>query len=455
LPLFYMSTGDLHYGNPNSGTDINVHRVPYENRILVREPARHFFNEVPLAYVWDDHDFSGDNSSYESEGRINARKAYQEYIPHYTLPAGSGDVPIYQAFTIGRIRFIMTDLRSEKTSSYLMSASQTEWFKRECLNARDQKQIIAWVSPVSFGGTSADNWGGYKAERTAISDFFRDNQIKNMFILSGDAHMIAIDNGSNHDFSTGNTNPNNYPVFQAAALNNRGSTKGGTYSEGGTFPNPDATVGQYGVVDVTDNGGSDITIKFTAYRTAGNSITESILTSYTFTRELGTATTLTARSIESDASVQLVWDVSDSTKTYTIEKSTDGVTFRNMHTVATATGSVVDADAATGWNYYTLRAAGREPVREKIFIRGNISLQLAPNPARGYVTVFLDNIRRVSSARYILYNMKMKTELQGEVLLHDGENTFELDVTPVAAGEYVLHIVLNGREISEKLIVVK
>jgi hypothetical protein len=454
-PLFYMSTGDLHYGNPNSGTDINVHRAPYEQRILIRRPAKVFFNAVPFAYMWDDHDFSGDNSGYYSDGRSNARKAFQEYIPHYTLPAGSGDVPIYQAFTMGRIRFILTDLRSERTTTNLMSAKQRDWFKKECLRARDLKQIIAWVSPVSFGGTVADTWGGYKSERSELSNFFRDNEIKNMFILSGDAHMIAIDNGSNHDFSTGSNNPNNYPVFQAAALNNKGSTKGGTYSEGGTFPNPDATVGQYGVVDVTDKGGSDITIKFTAYRTAGNSVKESVLTSYTFTRQPGTGTTLTARSIENDASVQLAWDVSDSTQVYTIEKSIDGVNFTNMHSVTTTTGSIVDHDATTGWNYYRLHPAGKEPVTDRIFIRGKISLQLAPNPARGYVTVFLDNISRVSSARYILYNLKMKTELQGEVPLHDGENTFELDVTPVPAGEYLLNVVLNGREISEKLIIVK
>jgi hypothetical protein len=454
-PLFYMSTGDLHYGNPNSGTDINVHRSQYEQRILMREPARYFFNNVPLAYMWDDHDFSGDNSNYYSEGRSNARKAYQEYIPHYSLPAGSGDVPIYQAFTIGRIRFILTDLRSERTTSNIMSARQKDWFKQECLQARDQKQIIAWVSGVSFGGTVADNWGGYKTERTELSDFFRDNQIKNMFILSGDAHMIAIDNGSNHDFSTGSNNPNNYPVFQAAALNNKGSTKGGTYSEGGTFPNPDATVGQYGVVDVTDNGGSDITIMFTAYRTAGNTTTESVLTSYTFTRTLGTGTTLAARSLDVDGSVQLAWDVSDSTQEYTIAKSADGIEYHDLHTVNTATGSIVDHNATTGWNYYTLYASGKEPVRERIFIKGKVNLQLAPNPAQGYVTAFLDNISNVSSARYILYNMKMKTELQGDMVLHDGENTFELDVTPLPAGEYILNVVLNGREISEKLIIVK
>lgn len=456
-PLFYLSSGDLHYGNPNNGEDVNVHRNPYEQRILAREPARYFFNNVPFAYMWDDHDYSGDGSNYSSAGRVNARQAYQEMIPHYPLVAGSGDVGIYQAFTIGRVRFILSDLRSERSTQNIMTDAQKVWFKAECIKARDKKQIIAWVSGVSFGGTSSDNWGAFKAERTELSDFFRDNKIKNMFILSGDAHMIAIDNGSNHDFSTGSNNPNNYPVFQAAALNNKGSTKGGTYSEGGTFPNPDATVGQYGVVDVFDDGSPYITIKFTAYRTKGNSTQETVLTSYTFMRWLSFPITpsLSARQIEGTRRVQLSWDLTYLDRQFTIGRSTDRENFTTVHSGSSSIGHISDDDAKTGWNYYVLRVKGKEPVSQSIFIRGNTSVELAPNPASGVVSVHLNEVKGVSSARYILYNMKMKAELQGNIALRDGENTFELDVTSVAAGEYVLNVVLNGLEIPEKLIVVR
>jgi hypothetical protein len=456
-PLFYLSSGDLHYGNPNSAEDVNVHRSPYEQRILAREPARYFFNNIPFAYMWDDHDYSGDGSNYSSAGRVNARKAYQEMIPHYPLVAGSGDVGIFQAFTIGRVRFILSDLRSERSAQNIMSDAQKVWFKSECLQARDNKQIIAWVSGVSFGGTSSDNWGGYKAERTELSNFFRDNKIRNMFILSGDAHMVAIDNGSNHDFSTGTNNPSNYPVFQAAALNNKGSTKGGTYSEGGTFPNPDATVGQYGVVDVFDDGGPNVNIKFTAYRTKGNSVEESILTSYTFMRWLSFTTmpSLSARQTEGASRVQLSWDLLDVKRPFTIERSSDKENFVPVHSGGTSNGHLIDQDAQTGWNYYVLRVQGKEPVTQYIFIKGNTSVELAPNPASGIVRVHLNEVKGVRSMRYILYNMKMKTELQGDIELRNGENTFELDVTSVSAGEYILNIVLNGLEIPTKLVVVK
>jgi hypothetical protein len=455
-PLMYISTGDLHYGNPNSATDINVHRMQYEQRVLMREPARNFFSEVPFAYMWDDHDFSGDGGSAASEGKTNARFAYQEYIPHYNLPSGYGDVPIYQAFTIGRVRFIMSDLRSEKTATSLMSAKQKSWFKSECIRAKKRNEIIAWVTGVSFGGHSADNWGGYPDERRELSDFFRDNEIRNMFILSGDAHMIAIDNGSNHDFSTGKNNPYDYPVFQAAALNNKGSYKGGTYSEGGTFPNPDASIGQYGLVEVLDDGGSSITIKFTAYRTVGNSIEENILTSYTFSRILATRspTTLSARAVEDGIRVQLAWNLEDTARTYTLKRSYDKEAFFPVLTTG-RDGSFIDSEVRTGWNYYILEAPGHAPVEQRIFIKGKASMQLAPNPASSQVKVYLLNIRSLTSGRYILYNSSMKTELQGDIPLQEGENTFVLDVSQISSGEYILHVVLGGREISGKLIITK
>lgn len=257
-------------------------------------------------------------------------------------------------------------------------------------------------------------------------------------------------------FSTGKNNPYDYPVFQAAALNNKGSYKGGTYSEGGTFPNPDPSVGQYGLVQVLDDGGPSVTIKFTAYRTVGNSTEENILTSYTFSRivDAGSPTSLSARAVEDGSRVQLVWNLEDTTRTYTLKRSYDSVMFFPVLTTG-RNGSFVDSEAQTGWNYYVLETTGQSPIEQRIFIKGNTSMQLAPNPASAEVKVHVLNIKGVTSGRYILYNSSMKTELQGDIPLHEGGNTFTLDVSRMSSGEYILHLVLGGREISGKLIITK
>lgn len=287
-PLFYLNLGDLHYEDPNS-KDVDVHRAPYENAVLAKPAAARLFREVPLAYVWDDHDYCGNDSDKESIGKGSAWQAYREYVPHYPLPAGSINAPIYQAFTIGRVRFILTDLRSERSRKSLMGEEQKRWFKEELIAARNNNQLIAWGSSVPFLSSYPDAWGGFQQERKELGNFFRDNMITDMFILGGDAHMIAIDNGDNSDFSTGLIkNPFSYPVFQAAALNRPGSVKGGTYSHG-TFPNPGAEIGQFGLVAITDNGGNTVCIDFKGYRVAAADDVREI-TSYSFCREPGAFT---------------------------------------------------------------------------------------------------------------------------------------------------------------------
>jgi phosphodiesterase/alkaline phosphatase D-like protein len=459
-PLFHMATGDFHYANPNSSTNINTHRLPYEQNMLSQTPSRNFLKNTALAFVWDDHDYCGNNSGGSSSGRANARQAYQEYVPHYPLAAGTGNVPIHQSFTVGRVHFILSDLRSERAGSSMMGATQKAWFKNQCLFARDNGLMIAWVSGVSFGGNQSDNWGGFAAERTELSNFFRDNNIRNMFILSGDAHMLAIDNGSNHDFSTGSNNPNDYPVFQAAAVNNSGSTKGGTYSQGGVFPNPNSSTGQYGTVQVTDNGGPGITIAFTGYRTVGNSTSESVLTSYTFTRDLSAPAgmamqpDLVLRPAAQGEHVLLAWEGTTAGGARLMRVENGAHT--PVSNLSTSSGSFTDTTPANGWNHYeVVDGQGKVLATNSIFIQGKAQLELFPNPATTLVNLHVKGLGADADGRYIVYNERMKTVLQGGLALVKGDDLHTVDVSTLEAGLYFVHVVVNGVEMTRTLVVAR
>ena len=290
-PLFYVNMGDLHYANPNSATNIYAHRDPYESQVLSRQRAAAFFKQVPIDYVWDDHDFCGNNSDSSYVGKQNARRAYREYVPHYPLPSPTG--AIYQSYKVGRVRFIHTDLRSDRYGTSMMGAQQKAWFKSECVDARNNNEIIAWISSTTWNGNNPDNWGGFQSERTELSDFFRDSMISNMFIICGDAHMLGIDDGSHADFSSCVTNGSLYPVFAAAALNQNGSYKGGTFSEGGYFPNPSYLFGQFGLVDVIDTGGDEICVHFTGYRCDSAGLGISYVNYFEFCRTIGSGVSST------------------------------------------------------------------------------------------------------------------------------------------------------------------
>ena len=462
-PLFFLETGDFHYQDPNS-TNISTHRAPYENNVLGQAAAGNLLKNTAVAYMWDDHDYCGNNNSGSGQaGTANARQAYQEYVPHYPLVAGSGNVPIYQAFTIGRVRFILADLRSLRASGTMFGTTQKAWFKQQCLDAKNNCQVIAWVTGTSWGGTQSDNWGGFSAERTELSNFFRDNSIQNMFIMSGDAHLMAIDNGSNHDFSTGSNNPNDYPVFSAAGLNQSGSNKGGTYSQG-TFTNPSSTTGQYGVVNITDNGGSSISISFQGYRTSGNTTTESVITTYNFSRTVCApfarmavpVGSISTRSLEDGAQVSVSWDLGLKDKNFELQKSTaEGGSFATVSDI-TGKGNMVDANPVSGWNAYRIVDANGEVLgSQKIFVQGKAKINLSPNPAKTTMNVSFDGFEGNMDGRVLVYNSMRMWELEQEVKAASGKAGFTLDVSALTTGLYTMIYEKNGMTISKQFLVNK
>jgi alkaline phosphatase D len=282
-PLFLLCNGDLHYGDP-SGNSPEEHRTAYEQLVLSQEPAASLLRQVPLVYVWDDHDFCGNASDATAPGRYAAFQAYREYVPHHPLAYPADTMPVYQSFTIGRVHFIVSDMRSTKTGGAMMDARQHAWLRAELLEAEKNGLLAVWVTSLSWNAIgSPENWGSQPGERNDLCDFLRDNGIRDLLILCGDAHMLAIDSGANGDFSTGQNDPWKYPVFQAAAINRGGSYKGGTYDQGGYFPNPTAAHGQFGQVLVNDDG-EEICVTLQGFRTDSMGSALTLIDHYTFCR---------------------------------------------------------------------------------------------------------------------------------------------------------------------------
>lgn len=271
-PLLYICSGDIHYEDIKTES-IDQRMDAFRIKVLEPPEGKQFFSHVPVAYMWDDHDYCGNNSGSDCAGRNSALEAYRAGVPHYPLPAHQ-QAGVYQAFSIGNIRFILSDLRSERTERFLMSAEQEEWFRQEVLAAAERLEMVCWVSSIPWIGTESDSWGGYELQRKRIAQFLQDNNITNFFMLAGDAHMIAADNGYNSDYSDARFK-NGFPVLHAAAINQVGTLKGGPYTEG-AFPNPDGT-GQYGVINVEDLGNGKMCIEFLGKRVSSQGEVSTIL----------------------------------------------------------------------------------------------------------------------------------------------------------------------------------
>lgn len=254
-PDLFLMTGDLHYGDVATN-DRDRFRELYDGVLEEPGPAA-LYRSVPVDYVWDDHDFGPNDADSTSDGRPAAQTVYREVVPSPPL-AEDGQQPIHHAFTVGRARVIVTDTRSERSPKEdpdgplktMLGEDQLAWFLAELDAADDVYPLIIWVSSVPWitaPDAGADHWGGYDHERRIIADFIADEGIDGLVMLAGDAHMVALDDGSHSDFSE--AGGAGFPVLQAAALDRPGSEKGGPYSHG-TFPGG----GRFGLIEVDDDG---------------------------------------------------------------------------------------------------------------------------------------------------------------------------------------------------------
>lgn len=246
-PLFHLIAGDFHYGDiPDDERD----RYDDVIGLTLRQPAQAaLYRSTPIAYVWDDHDYGVNDSDSFSASRAAAMAAYRANVPSYELAGALS--PVYQRFDVGRVRFLLTDARSGREGGVtLLGADQLAWLLDELVLAAEEQALVVWLNPVPWVADEeegADHWGGFPEERRIIADTIAEHDIDNLLMISGDAHMVAIDDGTNTDFSSDGTS--GFPLLHAAALDRPGTVKGGPYSVGAIGGS-----GQYGVVDVRDDG---------------------------------------------------------------------------------------------------------------------------------------------------------------------------------------------------------
>ena len=247
-PLLYINDGDWFYGDVGVD-DIELFRRQYEANLTSPSQAA-LYASTAFAYVWDDHDSAGNDADRTMASWPAAMEIYRQYVPHYALTDGP-EAPIYQAFTVGDVRFVMTDPRSarDQSAGTMLGQEQRQWLVDQLASASEYG-LVVWVNGSPWVGAAesgSDTWAGFAEERRAISDTIAENDVDNLLMLSGDAHMLAYDDGTHTDYS--DSGGAGFPLFQAAALDRAGSVKGGPYS-GPVLPGG----GHFGLVRVDDDG---------------------------------------------------------------------------------------------------------------------------------------------------------------------------------------------------------
>lgn len=162
--------------------------------------------QIPLYYVWDDHDYCMNNADIGCPFGDMARAVYQDYF----LPAADnglrsdqlcGETGDWQSFNYGELAsFFMLDVRSNRNAAagQMLGQCQKQWLLDGLSRSTAVWKFI--VSPVTFNpGTKPwDAWGAFPSERAELLNFIQDHQISNVIVLSADIHSSgAVDDGRN------------------------------------------------------------------------------------------------------------------------------------------------------------------------------------------------------------------------------------------------------------------
>lgn len=283
----FIHMGDLHYRNdlPFLGLKENYLDDYRDNYDLIMNQSRqkNLYQNIPLAYIWDDHDYGTNDSDGSYNLKYIASEAYREQVPYYPLVEKlniiEGKGAIYQSFIIGRVRFIMTDSRFHQEpintvnelNRSVLGSQQRRWLLEQLKFAKQQQQnnregLTIWVNSIPWIGSPnapTGSWNKFPQERTLIANFIKENQIDKLLMITGDAHMLALDDGKEgtaNSYAAGGGG--SFPIIQAASLDSKSSFKGGPYngkkyiidstvkSNNGAIPGKE----QWGLLNFTDDG---------------------------------------------------------------------------------------------------------------------------------------------------------------------------------------------------------
>jgi phosphodiesterase/alkaline phosphatase D-like protein len=261
--LGFMHMGDRHYRDIATNDEALFQDAYNDVMSMARQNAMHLAGWVD--YTWDDHDFGPNDSHSGSTPKPAAQASYRDHVPHWTLPVSDS---IEHTYVIGRVRFIHLDTRSYRTvrtatddaSKTMIGATQKAWLKALVVSATEPVIVIqvGTVWNASIAGT--DSWLNYSTERDELTDYFDAQGVTSkLFILAGDGHILAADDGTN--------SPGGIPVAQFAPLDAPHTADDGTYSEGIHKTEQQ----QYGTLHFTDDG-TNVTVRARGWSVNSSSV---------------------------------------------------------------------------------------------------------------------------------------------------------------------------------------
>ena len=200
-PLVFLFLGDNIY--PDAPELTEMQRYSYYRR-QSGAVYREFIAHTPLWAVWDDHDFSVNDSWGGPELDVPPWKesVWNVFRQNWVNPAFGGGKNVRGVWfdtSIADVDFFFLDSRYYRTDPEGDNPTQLGPVQRAWLldGLRESSATFKVIcSPVPFvtgtKGGSLDTWDGFPEERQAILDTIKENEIDGVFILAADRHRSDV-----------------------------------------------------------------------------------------------------------------------------------------------------------------------------------------------------------------------------------------------------------------------
>jgi PhoD-like phosphatase len=266
-------TGDFDYSGTTS-TDTPTQVGIFEQQIATYGQLATMVSQNWGYYCRSDHEAGPDNGDSDNAYTATNIAAAQQVFPQGVL-GDTVNTPVhglYQTWVVGRVRFIMIDIRNtdrspgsntDNSSKTMLGATQLAWLEAQLIQPEPLKVIIsdvAWMGPATITN-GPDKWWSYDTERQAILAYIAANaaQVQGLMLWHGDTHLVGCTPGTANAYG-------GFPVYCAAPLLNVG---GGLNTSTFThfYNNSGGECRLYGRISITDTG-SSISVNFQGWDAA-------------------------------------------------------------------------------------------------------------------------------------------------------------------------------------------
>lgn len=289
-PLFFLAMGDTPYMDLDGAISTDDEAEGYLDTYLSGAAAT-LYRNVPIHYMWSDHDFHANGATGASVGttlRDLHLAWYRRRVPHVALASSTPTDHLGHSFVVGKVRFVVLDCRSyasliaatDDSSKTRIGAAQKTWFKAQIDAAFTAGEFVFVSCELGWptDATVTDSWGSYATERLELVDYMKAAGMQGrVAMLQGDMHASAIN--KNIDYATGTGMA--IPVLCASPLDKDIITLQGTWDIGPIT----SSTRQYGWVDVEDPADGKLNIRWRLYTETGT-----VLADWSFQADLGATT---------------------------------------------------------------------------------------------------------------------------------------------------------------------